>query len=111
MTNKYDKLQELLRELAAEFFSRESNRQSLITITTVEVMSRGGRAVIRFTVLPENQEEPAVEFMSRRLSDFREYVRTHSRIGRVPFFDVEVDIGEKNRQKIEQIATKITEEK
>jgi hypothetical protein len=107
MPNKHDKLQELLRELAASFFSRESNRQSLITITSVEVLSRGGRAIIRITVLPENQEEAAVEFMSRRLSDFREYVRTNSRIGRVPFFDVEVDIGEKNRQRIDEIAGKI----
>jgi ribosome-binding factor A len=105
--NKHDKLQELLRELAASFFSRESNRQSLITITSVEVLSKGGRAIIRITVLPEDQEQSAVEFMSRRLSDFREYVRTNSRIGRVPFFDVEIDIGEKNRQRIEEIATKI----
>lgn len=106
-TNKHDKLQELLRELAAAYFSRESNRQSLITITSVEVLSRGGRAIIRITVLPENQEEAAVEFMSRKLTDFREYVRTNSRIGRIPFFDVAVDIGEKNRQKIDEISGKI----
>jgi ribosome-binding factor A len=110
MANKYEKLQELLRELAAQFFSRKSNRQSLITVTSVEVLSRGGRAIIRVTVLPENQEEAAVEFMSRRLTDFREFVRINSRIGRIPFFDVEIDIGEKNRQRIEEITGKIQEE-
>jgi hypothetical protein len=104
MSDKYEKIQELLRELAAEFFSRESNRTSLITITSVEVLSRGGRAIIRATVLPESEEKRAVEFMSRRLTDFREYVMTKSRIGRIPFFDVEIDVGEKNRQRIDEIS-------
>ena len=103
MTNKYEKLEELIRELAADFFSRESNRQSLITITSVEVTSKGGRAIIRCTILPESAEEEAVEFMRRRLHDFREYVTNNSRIGRVPFFDVEIDVGEKNRQRIDEI--------
>ncbi len=106
MEQKHQKLQELLRELAAEFFSKESNRQSLITITAVEVMSRGGRASILITVLPEEKEIEAVEFMRRRLSDFREYVTSHSRIGRVPFFDVDIDAGEKNRQRIDEISGK-----
>lgn len=106
MNNKHDKLQEMIRELAAQFFSRESNRQSLITITSVEVLSRGGRAIIRITVLPEDQESTALEFMRRKLSDFREYVTDNSRIGRVPFFDVEIDIGEKNRQRIDEITGK-----
>jgi len=100
---KQDKLSEMLRELAAEFFSRESNRQSLITITAVEVMSRGGRATIRITVLPESEETHALEFIHRKLADFRDYVSSNSRIGRVPFFDADIDVGEKNRQKIDKI--------
>jgi ribosome-binding factor A len=104
MNAKHDKLAEMLRELAAEYFSKESNRQSLITITAVEVMSRGGRATIRITVLPEDQEMLALEFMRRKLSDFREYVTSNSRIGRVPFFDVDIDVGEKNRRRIDEIS-------
>ncbi len=105
--NKHEKLAEQIRELAARFFSRESNRQSLITITTVEILSRGGRAIIRATVLPESAEADAAEFMRRKLTDFREFVMENSRIGRVPFFDVEIDIGEKNRQRIDEISGKI----
>jgi len=104
MDQKIDKIREILRELAAAYFSRESNRQSLITITNVEVMSRGGRATIMITVLPESMEATALEFARRQLAPLREYIQANSRIARVPFFDVKIDVGEKNRQRIDTIA-------
>jgi ribosome-binding factor A len=100
---KYDKLQELIRELAAEYFSRESNRQSLITVTGVDVFAHGTRAKILVTVLPESQQEAAVGFIHRQLTDFREYVMKRSKIQRVPFFEVSIDAGEKNRQRLDEI--------
>lgn len=98
-----NKLKEVLRELAAEFFARESNRQSMITITDVETYARGSRAKILVTVLPESEEEKAVSFMHRQLSAFREYVMGRSRIMRVPYFEVGLDKGEKNRQRLDEV--------
>ena len=107
MNQKDERLKEIIRELAAQYFSRESNRQSMITITDVEIQSRGGRAVILMTVLPEKEEETALGFAHRQLSDFREFVQNNSRIARVPFFDVKIDIGEKNRRRIDEIGKNI----
>ena len=107
MSLKEDKIREIIRMLAAEFFSRESNRTSLITITNVALKSGGSIAVILVTVLPVEKEEDAVSFIHRRLGDFREYVQKHSRIARVPFFEVGIDVGEKNRQHIDEIAQNI----
>ena len=103
MNQKDQKLKEILRELSAQFFSRTSNRQSMITVTDVEILSRGGRANILITVLPENMEEKAVEFANRQLTDFRNFVQENSRIACIPYFEVKIDIGEKNRQRIEEI--------
>jgi ribosome-binding factor A len=104
MNNQKDhKVQEIIRALAADFFSRESNRQSLITVTAVDITNRGSKAIIFITVLPENMEQTALEFAQRQLSAFREYVTKHSRIMRIPFFEVKIDVGEKNRQKMEEI--------
>ena len=103
MKQKDEKMKEVIRELAAQFFSRESNRTSLITITAIELRSRNSRATILFTVMPENQENAALDFMGRQLSDFREYVGNNARMMRVPFFDVAIDRGEKNRQRIDEI--------
>lgn len=104
MTQKDEKLKELIRELAAEYFSRESNRQSLITITDVELFSRGGKARILMTVLPAEKEPDALEFAHRQLTDFRQYVTERSRIGRIPFFEVAIDAGEKNRQRMDELS-------
>lgn len=103
MSQKDDKVKEIIRELAAEYFSRESNRTSLITVTGIELKARGSRALILVTVLPENQEAAVLDFMHRQLSEFREYVSSHARLMRVPFFEAAIDKGEKNRQKIDEI--------
>ena len=104
MSQKEDKIREILRELIAQFLSRESNRQSLITVTDVEIRSHGSRATILITVLPENKEESAVEFVHRQLANIRTYIMNSSRIAHVPFFDVRIDSGEKNRQRIDAIS-------
>ncbi len=104
MTIKEAKLKETIRTLAAEFFSRESNRTSLITITDVELASRNANATILFTVLPTDQEPAALDFMHRKLGELREYINDHSKVMRVPFLDVAVDEGEKNRQRIDVLS-------
>lgn len=107
MDQKDNKLKEILRELAANYFSRESNRVSLITITDVEVVNRGSRAKILITVLPIDKEQDALSFIHRQLTEFRSYVMKNSRIGHVPYFEVAIDIGEKNRQKIDEIGRSV----
>ena len=97
------KLQEIIRELAAMYFQRESNGQSLITITGVEVFNHGSKARILITVLPVEKEADALAFAHRQLTEFREHVMKNSRIGRVPFFEVAIDIGEKNRQRMDEM--------
>lgn len=104
MDNKNLKTKELIRELAADYFQRESNKQSLITITDVELASRGGRATILVTVLPESAEVAALAFMQRQLQEFRAFVMEKARLMRVPYFSVQLDKGEKNRQRLDVIA-------
>lgn len=104
MSQKDDRKKEILRELAAEYFSRESNRQSLITVTDVEIEAKGAKATILITVLPVDQEEKAVSFIHRQLGDFREHVKNNARIMRIPFFDIRIDKGEKNRQRLDEIS-------
>ena len=104
MNQKDLKLKELIRSLAAEYFSRESNRTSLITITDVAIESRGAKAIILITVLPESQEESAVNFIHRQLTAFREHIMEKARLMRVPYFEVAIDKGEKNRQRLDEVS-------
>lgn len=94
----------LLRRTAAEFLEIESNKTALITVTRVNASKDMKRAVIYITVLPDSKEEEALKFARRRLSDFREYVKKKTRMRIIPFFTVEIDKGEKNRQRIDEIS-------
>ena len=107
MSQKDEKIKEIIRESAAKFFSRESNRTSLITVTGIELKSRNSRATILITVLPEDQEIAAIDFAKRQLSEFREYFASNNRLMRIPFFEVAIDKGEKNRQRMDEIGNNL----
>lgn len=94
----------LLKRTAAEFIEIESNKTALITVTRVEAPKDMKRATIYITVLPESKEEEALKFSRRRLSDLREYFKKKTRLRTIPFFAFEIDKGEKNRQRIDEIS-------
>lgn len=100
-SHRKEKLAEIVHQMASEFVQKESNQNSMITITRVELSSDSKKAIVLFTVLPENQEKAALDFLKRNLSEFRHYVNQKTKIGHVPWFDFEIDEGEKSRQKID----------
>lgn len=105
MTNNRDnKLKDIIKEIAADFLQRESNHLSLITVTDVSVSDKGNLATIFFTVLPEDKEKAALDFSKRKRAEFREYFKGKVKMRALPFFDFEIDKGEKNRQRIDDIA-------
>ncbi len=101
---KDGRTKEIIRKIASEYIARESNHASLITITEVNFSYEDNRALIMISVLPEHKTPAVVDFLNRRRNDIREYIMKNSRIGRVPFFSFENDLGEKNRQKIDLLS-------
>ena len=99
-----EKVAELLKHLAAKFLQTESNRSSLITVTGIRLKDDLSKAAILVTVYPVNKEAAAIDFIQRRVGDFKDYVQEHSRLGRIPFLSFEIDTGEKNRQKIDELS-------
>ena len=45
-----------------------------------------------------------MDFAKRKRSEFRDYLKTESRLFKLPFVDFELDLGEKNRQKIDSLS-------
>ena len=97
---------ETIAHLAADFFARESNAQSLITVTHADVSPDIREVTIFFSVLPETYEQTVLAFAKRKRSEFREYLKKHSALQRLPTVDFEIDYGEKNRQRIEDLTRK-----
>ncbi len=110
MTSSRDqKLKDIIKEAAAKFLQRESNYTSLLTVTDVSLSDRSNRATIFFTVLPQEKEKGALDFTKRKRAEFREFFKEQARMRALPFFDFEIDKGEKNRQKIDEIARNVIE--
>lgn len=91
MSLRRDKINGLVRELAAEFLSRESDNTSLITVTRSDISSDFKNATIYFTVYPQESGEAALLFAKRKRGAFKKYAREKINMKRIPFFDFEID--------------------
>jgi ribosome-binding factor A len=61
---------------------------------------------IFMTVLPENKEDAAINFAKRMRSELRHYVMKRLPVKVIPFFEVEIDYGEKNRLHVDELLRK-----
>jgi ribosome-binding factor A len=99
-----EKIAEVLHRLAAEFVRNEATGASLLTITRVDVSPTGKESKIYFTTLPEDKQETAEKFLTRKTPEFKKYVRDHSRLGIIPHVDFKIDFGERNRQRLDELS-------
>jgi ribosome-binding factor A len=101
-----EKITNRVREIASLWIERESENTSMITVTRVEMTPDNKTAKIMISVLPREKENAAYGFVRRNLGELRKYLTKNLRINPIPFLEVEVDEGEKNRQKIDELLTK-----
>ena len=103
MTQRNDKVANNIKELAAQFLGRENNRTSLITVTACTVSPDLKQSTIFITVFPTSAEVSALGFVKRKRGELREFLKKNMPIKIIPFVDIEIDLGEKNRQKIDEL--------
>jgi len=92
-----------IKELAAEYLGRENNRTSLITVISCNTSPDLKKATIFITVLPNSKEHDALDFTKRKRPEIRDYLKKKMNLKTIPFLDVKIDEGEKNRQKIDEL--------
>jgi ribosome-binding factor A len=92
--------------IAQNFFQRESSGSSMITVTRAEVSADMRHGTIFITVLPESKEESAINFAKRMRSDLRHAIMKKMPVKVIPFLEVEIDYGEKNRVHISELLRK-----
>ena len=98
-----EKVANRIKEFAAEFLGRENNRASLITVTSCHVSPDLRRATVFITVFPDSKEKSALEFAKRKCKGLRELLKKNLPIKSIPFIEMAIDLGEKNRQKIDEL--------
>ena len=103
MNDRNERVANLIKENVAEFLGRENNKTSLITVIHATTSPDLKRATIFITVLPEDKEKTALLFAKRKRGEIREFLKKHMMTKVIPFIDIEIDRGEKNRQKIDEL--------
>ena len=91
MAYRKEKTEKIIREIAATFIEKESGPQSLITVTRVETRNRERTATIYLNVMPKDKEDVVMQFLSRKVTEFKEYLRDNSRLSSVPFTEFKLD--------------------
>ncbi|MBI2482409.1 MAG: ribosome-binding factor A [Candidatus Vogelbacteria bacterium] len=91
MNTASNKRKQAIMAASAEFLTRVSGRQSLITVTDADVSPDGRNATIYISVLPGSANKQALEFCNRQLSDLREHVGERVRLRTLPHFEVALD--------------------
>lgn len=105
-SQRQKKVSELIREIASKMISRETNRTSLITVTNIDVSPDLKKCTVFVSVFPESAQDSAINFLKRKRRELKAEMRQNSNLRNIPFFDFDLDIGEKNRQLIEDISLK-----
>ena len=66
MSERKEKVENMLKKLSAQFIEREGDKTSLITVTHVDISPDFTNAKIFISVLPEAKEEDALYFCKRK---------------------------------------------
>ncbi|MBI2631101.1 ribosome-binding factor A [Candidatus Nomurabacteria bacterium] len=103
MNQRNEKVANNIKELTAQFLGRANNRTSLITVTSAACSPDMKCATVYITVLPSSKENAALSFVKRQRGDIREFLKKNMPIKVIPFIDMAIDQGEKNRQKIDEL--------
>jgi ribosome-binding factor A len=101
---KGHKKEVMLTELAAEYIAREANRNTLITPTRTHISPDGRHATIYVSVYPTDEGTHAIEFLMRHKDLFRGYLKGHARFPVLPYIVFEIDYGELNRQRLDELS-------
>lgn len=102
-----DKAAAMLTELAAKYIAREANRNTLITPLRTDIGSDRKNATIYVSVYPTEEGQHALTFLTRHKDLFREYLKKAARLGTLPYIRFELDYGELNRQRLDELSREV----
>lgn len=107
MNDRHDRVSSLLKELAAKFIQQEANTDPLITVTNADISPDYKRATIFITTIPDDKEDAALVFLKRYAGEFRQFVKKQINMKTIPHIDFVLDVGERHRQNIDKISSKL----
>lgn len=97
----------MITELAAQYIAREAGRNTLITPTRTHISSDGKHATIFVSVYPDSEGQHAIVFLKRHKDLFRNFIKGKTRFPVLPYMTFELDYGELNRQRLDELSDEV----
>lgn len=102
------KKETMLTELAAKYIALEAGRSTLITPTRTHLSRDQKHATIFVSVYPTEEGGHAIDFLMRHKDLFRAYLKKSKiRFPVLPFIAFEIDYGELNRQRMDELSNEV----
>jgi ribosome-binding factor A len=98
-----NKAEAMMVELAAKYIAREAGRSTLITPLRADISPDRKNATIFVSVFPDSDSDHALAFLKRHKDLFRNSLKRTARLAILPYITWELDYGEKNRQRLEEV--------
>jgi len=101
MSLRQEKVNSLLRNLAAKFLARELDRKTLVSVTRIEVTSDLKNATVFIIVFPEGEEDRVLGKI--RPGEFRGFVKENMKTKFLPAFEFKIDESLKKERKMDRL--------
>jgi len=103
-SRRQTKVAEELAHHAADFLARTIKAGgALVTVTRANVAPNLRNLTVFVSVLPKSHEEESMKSLKRLRTDFHDYLKAKTVMRDVPTVDFQLDFGEENRQRIDEL--------
>lgn len=103
-SRRQNKVAEEIAHQAGVFLARSVKAGgSLITVTHAAIAPDLKRVTVFVSILPKSREEEMLVSLKRLRTDFHDYLKEKTVLRNVPTVDFALDIGEENRQRIDEL--------
>src|SRR3989344_9354330 len=103
-SKRSERITELVAHEAARFILEAAGGNSLITVTRALSSTKGDHITVFVSVFPEEQERPAINFLTRQREAFSDHLKAHVRFSPLPRVRFEIDAGEKARRRLDELS-------
>jgi len=105
MSLRQEKVNSLIRNLAARFLSQELDRKTLVSVTRIEISSDLKNATVFIIVFPEKEENEILDKI--RPGQFRSFVKENMKTKFLPAFEFKIDESLKKERKMDELIDNI----
>ena len=103
MSFRQEKLSAQLAKIIAEFLRNTFGASPLISVMNVLIADDLREARVRIAVFPEKDERNILIRLKKKRSELNRYLAAHMRIKYLPVVSFEIDRGEKNRKRVDEL--------